>query len=251
MIKSKLGRYMMHSLKRGRRVKLGPLEMLSLAIAGYRDGRYGLPKEDEEGEWTSPRIQKEMNACNESHRKIYGTMQIRLERRYRRANELVDKLAVYERRIEELTEQKPTPPTDAELKLRMHGEEGLSDSQVQRRRRREYNLEREKYSTLTIKLKERAEKELEELIELRSYLLQVNNEAELVCDRIMSHIQQRIDFYWNAAIHARAKTQSDMPAVYRRLPIPSVPAEYQCFHEKEEERMEKIIDRFKRYKEAV
>lgn len=80
MIKSKLGGYMMRSLKRGRRVKLGLLEMLILSIAGYRDGRYGLPKEDEEGEWTSPRIQKEMNACNESHRKIYETMQIRLER---------------------------------------------------------------------------------------------------------------------------------------------------------------------------
>lgn len=250
MIKSKFSRYMMRSLKRGKKAKLCLSEMFILAVSGYKDGKCGLPKVDAAGEWTSPKIQKERNACCESQRKIYGTLQIRLEKEYRRANQLADKLEVYERRLNELKMQQQERPAEEELRRR-RGEEALSDMQVQRRRQREYERMREKYNVAEAELREKLETDLEELIEVKSYLFQMNREADLVSDRIMSHTQQRIDFYWDAAMHADPKVCQEMPVTYRSLPIPEVTAEHRSVHEKEERRIADIIDRFKLQKEAV
>lgn len=243
--------FLLRSLKHEKKMRLGIIEKFMLGRLGKKDGLHGLPKEDEDGQWTSPTIQREINACNESNYRIYGILQIKLGKKYKTAAKLADRIECHEAKINELKGQIPRALTEEESRERRHGEEKLSISQVQHRRREEYERLREKYQVQINQIREELEADYEELIELKNDLVQRNHEAEVVCRRIRNHTQQRIDYYWNKAGCISYKNKRNIPAAYRCLPMLEVAESYKMLYRKEEQKIEAVIGRYNIYKEEA
>lgn len=250
-MRSPADRYLNRVLKYGKKSKLRMTEKISLGWRGVRDGYFGLPKENGDGEWTSPSVQREINACNETHHRIYGTLQIRLEGKCREAVRLADALRRDEVLGKALKEDMPRELTEEEKYERKYGEERLADSQICSRRLKEYERKKEKVRIRVEQLAKKAEAEYEELIKLKSYLLQKQEEAAIVCRRIRSHTQQRIDYYWIAASYAAGKKQRSIPAVFGQLPVSDAAGFYEERHREERRKMEQVINQYNGNKEAV
>ena len=249
MMISDIDKFLLKSLRREKKSRLSLIEQLALGWRGKRDGRHGLPREDAEGQWTSPTIQKELNSCNESHNRIYGTLQIKLAEKYQMAGRLADRLEHHGIKIGELELYLPKALTDAESAIRKYGEEKLTDTQVQNRRFREYERQKQKYQAQIDQAREEAEKDYEKLIELKNELIQKNYEAELVCERIRSHTQQRIDYYWNAASYALYENNQIIPASFTQVQIPDAAEAYRTLHMEKEQKITETIHKFDMSKE--
>lgn len=250
-MRTRIDKYLNRINKRGKQTSLSYLERFVLHFTGKRDANFGLPNEDTDGTWTSPIIQRELNACNEAHNKIYGTLQTLLEDKYRTASELAEMIEFLEASGEKLKKEMPELPVIDGVFIRKHGEENLTDMQVQSRRMREYS---KATSELTARIEE-IEKELDtsyrKLIELKSYLQQKNNEADLACRRIRCHTQQRIDYYWNAAFHSSYERKRCIPVTFGLLPIPNVVQAYRKMFGIQEEKINKVLDMYKCLKEVA
>lgn len=244
-------KFLLRSLKHEKKTRLGIIEKFMLGRLGKKDGLHGLPKEDGDGQWTSPTIQREINACNESNRRIYGILQIKLGKKYKTAAKLADRIECHEAKINEWKGQIPRALTEEESRERKHGEEKLSISQVRNRRRREYERLKDKYQVQIEQIREEMETDYEELIELKNDLVQRKHEAEAVCRRIRNHTQQRIDYYWNKAGYISYENKRNIPAAYIWMPMLEVAESYKMLYRKEEQKIENIIDRYTIYKEEA
>lgn len=246
-----IDRFLLKSLRHGKKAKLSIIEKFFLRRTGRKDGRYCLPRENSEGMWTSPTIQREINACNETLTRICGILQVKLEEKYTKAAKLADKIKYYEMRINVLKQDMPAPLTEEDCNARKHGEEKLTNSQIYNRRMREYKQSVNGIQTQIDKLREEVDADYEELIDLKSYLAQKNYETEFVCNRIRSHTQQRIDYYWNAASHISYESERNIPAVFDQLPIWDVLDSYKQFHKEKESAIEKLINQYGEGREGI
>ena len=250
-MRRKIDRFLIKSLRREKKSRLSVFEKTILYIAGRRDGLHGLPNVDNEGNWTSPIIQKEINSSNESFNRIYGTLQICLGEKYKEAAVLADRLEHYRDRVDTLMKEYPCDLTEEECHIRKHGEEKLTDQQIRNRRLAECSREREKVQEKIDAIEAQYEKEFEELVELNNYLIQKNYETDIVCERIRCHTQQRIDYYWNIAKHIAYENNREMPTVFTQLRIPDVIENYKKIHQAEEEKIQSIIFGINGKKEAA
>ena len=239
-----IDRFLLKSLRDGKKAKLSIIERVFLRRIGRKDGRHSFPRENSDGLWTSPTIQREINACNESLNRICGTLQVKLEEKYTKAAKLADKIKYYEMRISVLKQDMPDSLTEEECNARKHGEEKLTNSQIYNRRMREYKQSVNGIQTQIDKLREEADADYKELIDLKNYLAQKNYETEFVCSRIRNHTQQRIDYYWNAASHISYESERNIPAVFTELPIRDVLESYKQFHKEKESAIEKLINQY-------
>ena len=79
----KLEKFLKNTMKWKNKSDIGILEKITLSIMGKNDGLHGLPQKDSDGVWSSSIVRKELNACNESHNKIYGTIQLALDEEFK------------------------------------------------------------------------------------------------------------------------------------------------------------------------
>jgi len=86
-------------LLRGRTKRLGLLETLHMRCAGRSDGKIGIPKQADDGTWTSVIICKEITAYEEYCDKIWGDLQISLHWGHSRSDVLVDELLRLDEKI--------------------------------------------------------------------------------------------------------------------------------------------------------
>ncbi len=243
--------YLGRRLRERRRSELGPLEKALLTLRGRRDGAAGLPRTAEDGQWTSPFIQQELNACSEAHSKIFGTLSMTLDEEYVQAVCLSERVDSASGRIAELEGTLPEPPQAAELTLRKRGEENLSDSQVQSRRKREFDKARGHVQAQLRALREQADRDFDQLIRIKGDLDQKEKEAEIVCARILSHTQQRIDYYWNVILRSAKAGAERLPVTFTGLLPSSAVDQYRRLREEETRRIERTINRRTEGKEAA
>lgn len=248
---TKVDRYLNMKLKYGRNARLGFCERIALYHSGKVDALHHLPKEDIDGEWISPFIQKELNACNETHNRIYGTLQLLMEDKYRNANEIALRIEYLEAEIEKNKKDMSEKPGHDGVIHRKYGEEMLTDSQVERRRKLEYEKEAQLVKTKIEKQEKEIEGLFKALIKIKSYLEQKNIEADLTCMRIRSHTQQRIDYYWSIAAQVSYDDRRCMPVTFGMLPIPNVVKRYKKLYSAQEERISRVINCYKVNKEAA
>ena len=243
-------KYFEKNLARHEKAKLGFLERLRLRSRGSLDGRAGLPRQDEAGQWTSPFIQQELNACSEAHNKVVGTLSLRLDEEYTAAVYLAERIERALARIAEIEGSLPEPPGAEALNVRKRGEEALSESQVRHRRRREFEREKNRLSSQIHSLQAQADEDYDQLIRLKSDLDQKQSEAEIVCAKILCHVQQRVDCYWDAALHA-AEAGDAMPVIFAGLVPSEVLAQYRKLHERDDQRIQSLIAVRAKRKEAA
>lgn len=245
----KVDRMLNREIKRGKSTELSLFEKVMLKNTGRNDALHGLPEKADGETWISPFIHKEMNACNESHYKVYGRLQVFLEDSYRKAGELAEKIAYLETYIEDLRSAMPQSPNAGSADLRKGGEERLTDSQVLRRRQREYDVETREAFLKIDKIREEMDAAYRSLIEINNLLVQKNTEADIACSKIRSHTQQRVDYYWSAAFHASYEKEKEMPVIFGDIVLPDVVHEYRRMCKRGQEKIEAIISRCSRVKE--
>ena len=200
-------------LRSGRAKSLGPVESISMKICGRIDASRGLPaKKDAEG-WSSPLMCKESHRFEEFTARSWGDLALAAADSYISLANLTDSLSICEKEREKLAaEIAGNKGKTIPLNQRKHGEEVLTDSQVQARRQRE---EARRHAPLAAKLQaleQRIRNEAQALTALRNEIAEAENVTGLVCDRVAKHSQQRMDVYWNAA-YAKHPENAKMPAV--------------------------------------
>lgn len=200
------------SLQRGKVIGVGPFESLGLRLAGQIDGARSLPRPDGGGGWISPHLDRERRAFEEFSARMWGRLQIEEEELYARLEALLDSLARTGAALaaaeEELRVQSGREGPAAAVRKR--GEERLTLQQVEARRARE---KVRRLAPLTERVRElEAERErLEaEISQLSNRLIEEHRSTRLVCDRVQSHMRQRVDLYWSQALKKRV--DGELPA---------------------------------------
>ena len=198
----KLSKQRHKKLDKGKGKKVGFIESIVLKIAGYCDGRKGLPRQTDDNAWYSPFMSRDVNSYEEFCSHIWGSLQIENEVAYARLEELMDKI-LQERGLINTAKSKLEIAYNFEKELelsRKKGEYKLTDAQIYARRK----AEKDKKLVALKKDVARLEQELKEVedtfSELHSKLVEDDNTTRLICYRVKNHILMRIDIYWNSVL---------------------------------------------------
>jgi hypothetical protein len=175
-----------YQYKSHRTARIGRLEAWFMRNKGLHDGRLGLPRKDETGKWTSPQVQRELDAYSEF-----------TECEWLLCEEATAELHIATERlfqeIKRMQSQFQNFPDD----LRYLGEENLDDWVVQQRRRK-------KLSCL-----EQAENRFNEQIQ---QIAEIENQSRLKCERVKCHIAGRIAVYWIGCMESNPHAENLPPA---------------------------------------
>ena len=232
-------------LRKGKAKGLGLLETIHMNYLGKKDGKQGIPKENDEGEWISSVMNKEKNEYEEYCGKIWGMISEVLEEKYKKCAVLDNEISLLGKKLDaaRAANKNAAPLTNF---ARKRGEEDLADSQIIARGKRE---EEKRMSALRAKV-ERLEDELSskymELAELQHYAEELTKLARMICERVMSHINQRLDIYWRAVLKFHAE-RDGMPMVVRELSItPRGETKYLSQNKGFEDAMKYTLTRFEK-----
>lgn len=206
-------KFLRYELYRGKQTKLGMYEKLTLMLRAKQDAIHGLPKE-EEG-WTSPTIQREVNACREKLILIYGTLETDLAKHYAELEVLLDSLKLTLLKIKDLVPVLTEKISVERLHQVKKGEENLDSYIVQERRKSEFKKERENYRQKWSDLMAAGMEQYEKLVILKNFLNQEESQAEAVCARITRHMMMRNDYYWRSLYYYAQGSKKGIPAVWK------------------------------------
>lgn len=202
------------NLRKGKIKGLGFWEKIILKIAGLVDGARGLPREDDNGHWTSPHLDKEIRSYDEFSSRMFGQLQIEEEKDYARLGELMDSVLHIKTRLEdakadleEATENEGTVDIS-----RKHGESKLTDAQIAARRSCERTKRLAPLKSRVNSLQSQLTSEIAEFSKLRNKIIEDNNSTRMICNRVKDHLYMRLDAYWNSALRKHSEN-SKMPAV--------------------------------------
>ncbi len=229
-------------LRSGKARSLGPAETLFMRWAGRSDASRGLPCQAEDEVWISPRMRQEQDRFAEFTDRTWGALQIAAAPSYTRMGALCDRLQEILSELDGLRrDRQERDRSRGSLSDRRHGEENLSESQVQSRRRRE---EAKKSAPLGARIRS-LEEEAANLRGALSALLhdvkEANHVTRLICERVMHHSLQRMDVYWNSA-YAHHPKAGQMPAVPQITLIPVAEETYFTQHEPLLTRAQAVLD---------
>ena len=210
-------------------------DTLTMRWYGRRDGRSGLPQE-EDGVWTSPRLKQELDAYAQFCARIWGTEQVTLEQVQIQAGSLIDRILHSEAQLESKKRRCPPEPPTGGSNERRTGEEGLSESQIRARRSKEAAKKLTAYHAELKGLESDIRSCVYRLIDLRNRILESNHVARLVCHCMLSCVEQRIDVYWGAALKVHP-ARDKMPT----LPVYTVSCDAEAVYMKRHRSAEKTI----------
>lgn len=198
-----------------RSVTLGFFERIKMKILGRRDGKRGLPKETEDGSWSSPHIVLEKKMYDEHTAKTWAGLQVENEERFARLNELaetavtlMDKLDKAKESFTKANEKKP------EL-VRLKGEKGLTDEQLASRRASEHARGTAPFKARVSSIETELSACLKEIETIRSSVIEDMKTTNMISLRMREHIFARLDVYWDSAMrkHPEISKMPVSPAV--------------------------------------
>lgn len=200
-----------------RKVKIkdiGFWEKIRLKIAGHMDGIRGLPRADKNGQWISPHIDKEIRSYDKFSSSMFGQLQIEEKKNYARLGELIDSVVHINTQLENAkAEFEEASRREVAVDVsRKYGEGKLTDDQVAARRLRERDKRLEPLKNRISSLNSQLISEIDEFSQLRNKIIEDNNAARMICNRIKDHLYMRLDVYWNSALRKHSEN-SKMPAV--------------------------------------
>ena len=203
----------LQSLDKGKAKSLGPVEKLTMRYAGWVDGKHGLLRCSQNGDWQSSVLKQEVDSYKRILRWSDGTLKVRGRGRVQKAQ--------YSFRYGCSAENKPycrqtgfkeRPCRRCRPHRRKEGEESLTEVQVAARR----NREREESLLPFKRAVAESEKALSDTIEaIFTSLSQVTesfDSAAKITNRVLQHHQRRIDVYWRSAM----RHVPDLPALPER-----------------------------------
>lgn len=214
MKKNKLRNYRLSKLRKGKAKGVGFFEGLGLKIAGSIDGSRSLPRDNGCDHWVSPHLDREIRSYEEFSSRMWGNLQFENEHAYARLGELMDSLVHIKAQLEDANSdlEAMSAHEGSPDAVRKHGEGKLTDAQVISRRTNEISKRLAPLRSRVSFLQNKLAAETDEVLELRNKIIEDNNSTKMICNRVKDHILQRMDVYWNFALHKHAENSS-MPAV--------------------------------------
>ena len=211
MNKKRLCKHRYRLLHHGKGKKVGIFESISLNFAGWADGRKGLPRKDnDEGCWLSPFMNRNINAYKEFCSHIWGSLQVQNESNYIELAKLINEI---QQKKDSLTRiQNEFKSANSESASRKKGEDSLTDAQVSARRTREKARRLAPLNSKNASIEQELEEDREALVALYNQLVEDINTTRLICHRVKNHILLRMDIYWNSALTYHPDNMS-MPVV--------------------------------------
>ena len=195
-------------LKTAQPEQLSKSEAKKLDKAGQRDGHHSLPKQDEEGVWTSPLLQKEADAYDESCVHAWGDLQEQHERTHK---EIIRLCQEYHRLEERLAAQRRNAPAPADLTVRLRGEELHSEKLIRTRRQREFERENAAYFTELKRNETALDDTCRRLSDLQSTVQAAEKSTAMLCEQGASRALKRATIYWNGALRSHPLFDSIPP----------------------------------------
>lgn len=210
MTQKKVHQKRLQSLDKGRVKSLGPVEKLTMRYAGWVDGRHGLLRSTENGDWQSSVLKQEVDSYEEFCASQMGRLKFEEEDEFKNLNILFDTVVPLKTNLAAAREiLKNALAEDVDLTRRKEGEESLTEVQVAARR----NREREESLLPFKRAVSESEKALSDTIEaIFTSLSQVKesfDSAAKITNRVLQHHQRRIDIYWRSAV----RQMPDLPAL--------------------------------------
>lgn len=210
MTQKKVHQKRLQSLDKGRVKSLGPVEKLTMRYAGWVDGRHGLLRSTENGDWQSSVLKQEVDSYEEFCASQMGRLKFEEEDEFKNLNILFDTVVPLKTNLAAAREiLKNALAEDVDLTRRKEGEESLTEVQVTARR----NREREESLLPFKRAVSESEKALSDTIEaIFTSLSQVKesfDSAAKITNRVLQHHQRRIDIYWRSAV----RQMPDLPAL--------------------------------------
>ena len=179
---------------------LGLLEKRRLISVGRADGLRSLPRKTEDGVYTSPYIEREINYYVEFTYKTYASLQVEIESEFSRLGYLMDSISRASEELEQLRKELEDQRSTTLNKVRKNGESRLTDSQVVSRRLAEKAKLLDPLVKRENELKSLIKDEIDEFMKIRAKIIEDNNSTRLICSRVRERINQRILVYWDAAL---------------------------------------------------
>lgn len=202
------------NLSKGKIKGLGFVEKICLKIAGYIDGKRGLPRNDQSGNWVSPYLDREVRSYDEFASRMWGQLQIEEESSYAALGKLMDSLLhtkalLSDARADLAAAYEHEKATDA---VRKHGESKLTEAQVVSRRANEKAKRLAIHKNRVSALQSKLDSEVDEFSKLRNKIIEDNNSTRMIVTRVRDHLYQRLDCYWNAAL-SKHPDNTQMPTI--------------------------------------
>lgn len=202
------------SLKKGKIKGIGFFESIPLKVSGRIDGRRGLPRENDNGQWVSPHIEKEVRSYDEFSSRMWGQLQIEEEAAFARLGELMDSVVHIKSQLDTAKSELDEASADEGVvnNSRKHGEDKLTDAQVVARRAKERTKRLSPIRSRVSSLQAKLTAEINEFSAVRAKIVEDNNSTRMVCNRVRDHLYQRLAVYWNSALRKHTE-RNKMPAV--------------------------------------
>ena len=194
MTQKKVHQKRLQSLDKGRVKSLGPVEKLTMRYAGWVDGRHGLLRCSQNGDWQSSVLKQEVDSYEEFCAGQMGRLKFEEEDEFKKLNILFDTVVPLKTNLTAAKQVlKNALAEDVDLTRRKEGEESLTEVQVAARR----NREREESLLPFKRAVAESEKALYDTIEAIFTSL---SQAAKITNRVLQHHQRRIDVYWRSAM---------------------------------------------------
>ncbi len=235
-------------LNKGKVKRLSLRESVYAKYCGIKDGKDGIPKLNEEGEWKSPFLDKEYDSYQECCSRIWGKVQIQLDEYHIACNSLVDDLCRLNQKLNESKEEIKNEVIDPKaLTVRESGEKDFSEDEVRTRRSRQLKQRSAKKRAAVAAIEAQIVSTYKELSYKHNAIVESTNTARLACERIMNHSRQLADVYWRSAYRYHPE-RNEMPVSVR--PFGICDAE-KLYLEEHEEHDCKTVEILKRYEKKV
>ena len=201
-------------------VQINPITAFLLRLKGKRDGRTGIPKPNDNGEWLSPKQTSETYACEYQISQIMSRCEATtapnrqniavLEERNDRATE---ELELIEKQITDYHES----PIYTEQR---QGEESLDPTTLRLRRVSESgNQSESSLRTMAAKLEDELRENKITIRKLSEAIAAVERQALLDCEKCEHRMRARIAAYWEGI--TAAHTDKNVPPVPIFKPVSS------------------------------
>ncbi len=234
---------MKKDLKKGKTKGLLLSETVRMFWLGTRDGKNGIPRENEEKVWMSAIINKQKNEYEEYCDQKWGYLQIELNDCHERCDVLMKEICLIGSKLEAAREkEKKYEPVLIEKR---RGEEGLSDNQILARRRREEARKKAKNHQEVANLEDELSTKYHDLAQEHNHIVESTNSVRMICERVMNHTNQRLDIYWRAVLKVHPEKER-MPMVVTELKEPQAETTYRMQHVGYEEAVSFVLSKYEK-----
>jgi hypothetical protein len=193
-----------HTVISSKAIQLSPFETFLMALKGKRDGKIGLPRQDENSNWYSPQCSKEAGAYYAFTAKKWARAENKNAALHREIATLERNANNKQHQLDRLAAECPPAP---EINFACPGEEGVNPEILRKRRQSEHQAAYRKYFAKCDELRSYIEQALDKISEHRARTAEVENITRLICERAKHRSEQRISAYWHGLLCTNANME--------------------------------------------